>query len=893
MTPKTPLQSSLLPDDDASLDASTVAAGAALRGREGHYSELHGQLNARPGSQSQSQSQSQGQSQSQSHAGPPLAPLWKAFFEATGVEGWQELGQRAARTQRRVQEDGASYNVYAEDGQSSRVWPLELLPMMISAQEWRHINAGVIQRSKLLNATLADVYSSRRLLDEGLLPPSLVFAHPQYLRPMHGVQPLGGVHLHVLAFDLARGADGLWWVVGQRTQAPSGLGYVLENRLIIAEQFPEAFREMAVQRLAGSFQTLLQGLTRLSPEGERARVALLTPGPRNETYFEHAFLARYLGITLVEGGDLTVRDDRVYLKTTLGLERVHVLLRRVDDEFLDPLELRSDSALGVPGLVQAMRAGHVVLANAPGSGWLESPGLAAFWPGVAKRLLGEKLLLPDAAAWWCGEQAVWEEYRDALDQFVVAPTFPSSETTRGFAPAVIAGMSPAARDALLSRISQDPAAHTLQARIQPSETPVWSEGSLEQRAAVLRVFAVSDGKGSWTVLPGGLTRVATRRSRRDDPPDPWLSMQQGSASIDTWVMAEGQVDRTSLLPKPLLAADLKDVHWTVTSRSAENLFWLGRYTERAENSVRLARLTLDALTAAARGSTPPEVLRVLDAMTRRYGLVGESVPSAEQSLRVFERSLVRALPDTVEASSVGWNLRALQGCAQSLRERLSSEHWNLIHEVGDQFGRQMKELLANDFGTPLSEVTNALARVDTHLAAITGAQTDRMTRDDGWRLLSVGRQLERLDFFANALIEGFAHKLHHNEEGFALLLGLFDSTITYRAQFQGRREVPPLLQLLVHDTDNPRSLAWVARTLRERFLKLSRHDHDWALEHARGFPQPEYWSLEEISTPGGEGDYARLTALLQDCSERALDLSVQIGRRLFNHVGSIDRMVWQ
>ncbi|MDY0744168.1 circularly permuted type 2 ATP-grasp protein [Paucibacter sp. R3-3] len=883
-TPPAPLQSSLLADEE-SPDAAALAAASTLRGKDGHYSELHGQLNKAGGGH------------------PPLSPLWREFFAATGVDGWQDLGPRAQRTQRRIQEDGASYNVYDNahegGGQSSRVWPLELLPMLISAQEWQHIEAGVIQRAKLLNAALADVYGPRRLLDEGLLPASLVFAHPQYLRPMHGVVPLGGVHLHVLAFDLARGADGLWWIVGQRTQAPSGLGYVLENRLIIAEQFPEAFRSMAVQRLAGSFQTLLQGLTRLSPEGERSRVALLTPGPRNETYFEHTFLARYLGITLVEGGDLTVREDKVYLKTTQGLERVHVLLRRVDDNFLDPLELRSDSALGVPGLVQAMRAGQIVVANTPGSGWLESPGLSAFWPGVAKELLDEELLLPDTNAWWCGEAAAWNEYRDELDDFVVAPTFPSSETTRGFAPSVIASLAPAARAALLARVAQDPAAHTLQARIQPSETPVWNEGSLEPRPAVVRVFAVADGRGSWTVLPGGLTRVATHRSGavggrgRDDPPDPWLSMQQGSASIDTWVLTEGKVDRTSLLAKPLSAADLKNVHWTVTSRSAENLFWLGRYTERAENSVRLARLTLDALTSAARGSTPPEVLRVLDAMARRYGLVGESVPSAEQSLRVFERSLVRSLADTLESGSVAWNLRALQNCAQSLRERLSSEHWKLIHEVGDDFTERMQVLLGYDFGAPSSEVTGALARVDTQLAAITGAQTDRMTRDDGWRLLSVGRQLERLDFFANALIEGFAHRLHLKEEGFALLLGLFDSTITYRAQFQGRREVPPLLHLLVHDTDNPRSLAWVARTLRERFLKLSRHDHDWALEQARGFPQPEYWSLEDISRADEDGSYSRLSGLLNDCSARAMDLSVQIGRRLFNHVGSVDRMVWQ
>ena len=864
-------QGSLLPDEDPP-DAAALAAAAIEPGIEGHFSELTGQLN-RPGA-----------------AKPSLAPLWQQFFVATGTAGWLDLAGRTARVERRVQEDGASYNVFDDGAETARVWPLELLPMLVGAEEWKGIERGVIQRAHLLNKTLADVYGPRKLLDAGLLPAALVFAHPQYLRPMHGIAPLGGVHLHVLALDLARCADGLWWVVGQRTQSPSGLGYMLENRLIVAQQFPEAFREMSVQRLASSFQALLVGLMRLSPEGANARVALLTPGPHNETYFGQAFLARYLGITLVEGGDLTVRDNRVFLKTLHGLERVHVLLRRVDDEYLDPLELRSDSALGVPGLLQAMRAGEVVVANAPGAGWLESPGLSAFWPGVAKALLGEELLLPATTAWWCGEDEAWRRHRGHLDDFVVVPTFPASETTAAFAPAVPVQLSAAGREALHARILANPAAHTLLARIRPSELPVWHDGRLEPRPAVLRVFAVSDGQGSWRVLPGGLTRVS---HRRDGQADPWLSMQSGSASADTWVLTEGEVDTTTLLPQPMQAADLSRVHWTVTSRSAENLFWLGRYTERAENSVRLARLTLESLASFVRGGTCIEVLQVIDALARKYGLVGADVPPAAQGLRVFERSLMHSLIDTVHANSVAYNLQALLGCAQALRDRLSPEHWKLIQQVGELCQQGLGAVLKPGAVTAMSDVIGELSRIDTHLAAITGAQTDRMTRDDGWRLLSVGRQIERLDFLSSSLIQGFECGLQEHDDGFALLLGLFDSTITYRAQFQGRREVPPLLHLLVHDTDNPRSLAWVARTMRERFVKLSRRQSAWSDEAVIPLPHPEDWPLDLISAPGDQDKYPALIALLTDSSAQAQALSTLISRRLFSHVGSVDRMVWQ
>jgi uncharacterized circularly permuted ATP-grasp superfamily protein/uncharacterized alpha-E superfamily protein len=876
--PEPQRQTSLLPDDLP--EPALLAAAAALQGTEGHYDELHGRLN---------------------EAAAPrttLAPLWRAFFDASGTAGWQDLATRAQRVQRRVQEDGATYNVYSSENPKdvTRQWPLELLPVLIGAEEWARIETGIAQRARLLNAAMADVYGERRLLDEGLLPPSLVLGHPQYLRPLHGVKPRGGVHLHVAAFDLSRGPDGGWWVLGQRTQAPSGLGYLLENRLIIAQQFPEAFRDLRVQRVAASFQTLLQGLLRLSPAGERSRVVLLTPGPHNETYFEQVFLARYLGLTLVEGSDLTVRNNRLYLKTLHGLERVHVLLRRVDDDYLDPLELRPDSALGVPGLLQAMRAAEVVVANAPGAGWLESPGLAAFWPAVAEKLLGEELLLPATTSWWCGEEAVWDRLSPKLADYVVAPTFPansglaSGAPTSGFAPLVAAAMAPGARATLQARIEADPAAHTLQARVRPSETPVWREGALEPRAAVLRVFAISDGAGGWRVLPGGLARVS---HRRDGAHDPWLSMQRGSASADTWVQTEGEIDTTSLLPKPLTAADLAGWHRTVTSRSAENLFWLGRYTERAENSVRLARLTLEALTGSFIHGASPAVLRVLDALARRHGLVGPGVPSPEQSLRVFERSLVYALGDAEAGTSVAYNLQALRNCAQALRERLSQEHWTLIHEVGDQFREHYEQVMQSPANEPLADALALLARVTTHLAAITGAQTDRMTRDDGWRLLSVGRQIERLDFLAHVLATGFENGLHQRDDGFALLLGLFDSTITYRAQFQARREVPPLLHLLVHDTDNPRSLAWVARTMRDRFVKLARHEPLWAHELAQTLPRPEDWPLELMAAADDTGGHSALVAALRDCSAQAQALSDALSRRLFSHVGAVDRAVWQ
>jgi len=871
----TSVQTSFLPDDAP--EAAALARAAALRGTPGSFDELHGVM------------------AEAAAAGAELASAWQAFFDAVGAEGWVDLAQTKARVQRRVQDDGVTYNVYAEGAAAANAWPLEPLPFLIDAASWSAIERGVVQRARLLDAVLDDVYGSRSLLDEGLLPASLVLAHPQYLRAMHGCRPAGGVRLHVAAFDLARGSGGDWHVVNQRTQAPSGLGYLLQNRLIVSQQFPAAFRHLHVQRIASGFLGLLQGLQRLSPAGDDARVVLLTPGPHNETYFEHAFLARYLGITLVEGGDLTVRGERLFLKTLHGLEPVHVLLRRVDDEWLDPLELRGDSALGVPGLLGVIRAGQVVVANAPGAGFLESPGLAAFWPAVARRLLNEELLLPSTTSWWCGEDAVWQAQRDRLADFVVAATFPASATTQGFAPHGVAELPPDARAALLADIDARPADYTLQARLRPSEIPVWNEGALEPRAALVRVYAMTDGRGGWRVMPGGLTRVATRR---DAAQDAWLSMQHGSVSVDTWVMTEGEVDATSLLPKPLSAADLARTRRTVTSRAAENLYWLGRYTERADNSVRLARITLESL-----NSVNPLMLDALGRLALRNGLIVGGVPSPVQSVRVFERSLVHAMADP-STLSIGYNLRALRNCAQALRERLSVEHWKLIDAVGRDFEQRLGALLnPRDTATSVGgaghavesvgDVLGVLQRAATQLAAITGAQSDRMTRDDGWRLLSVGRQTERLDFLAQALMLGVQLDLPAREDGFALLLNLFDSTITYRAQFQARRELPPLLHLLALEPDNPRSLAGVARTLRDRLTRLARHEARWVQRVLDELPSPDAWSLDELCRPDDAGHHPALLAALRDLSERNLALSAEVGRRLFSHVGPGDHTVWQ
>lgn len=803
----------------------------------------------------------------------PVRP-WARFFENLGRDGFADLNRRTTDLQRQVRDNGITYNVYADAGGPQRPWSLDLFPLILTPQAWQQIEAGVLQRARLLESILADVYGPQQLLARNLLPPALVQGHPGYLRAMHGAAPAGGRRLHIAAFDLARDPAGAWWCMAQRTQAPSGLGYLLENRLIISRLFPEAFRDLKVQRLAATYRALLESLTSLCPaEGGEPRIVLLTPGPYNETYFEHAYLARYLGLTLVEGSDLTVRDQRLYLKTLKGLEPVHGVLKRLDDEFLDPLELRPDSHLGVPGLLQAVRAGNVLVANAPGSGFLESTALLGFLPALSRELLGEELKLPALPTWWCGERAAMLAVLPQLAQNVIKSTYASG----GVGAVLGRNLSRPRLDEWAGRIMREPDEYTVQGYLPLAQMPTWHSGPTGQRilprSFLLRVFAVSDGAGGWRVLPGGLTRIASRDFDI-------ASMQRGGSSADTWVLTEGEVDRTSLLHHEHPAVDTAHRSRTVTSRAAENLLWLGRYTERTENTSRLARLALDSLNGEDQTSQP--LLAWLGEVALGNGLVLPAVPPATQSRRVFERSLIAGLSDTKKVASVGFNLCALRNAAAGVRERLSLEQWNLIVRAESEF-RIGCAACVSDGEYSSVEALRVLEVLSGHTAAMTGAQTDRMTRDDGWRLLSTGRHLERLGFLAQALAAAFQTGAVHDEAGYEAVVALFDSTITFHAQYQQRHDIPALVDLLVLDRDNPRSLGWVAQTLRGRLARLAGSPPGVMPVMAMPVPDPQRWSLEALCERDAEGRHAHLVELLQQCVDASFRLSDDLSARYFAH----------
>ncbi len=840
--------------------AAAVAAG-------GHFDELRGHAF----------DQSSSTKNAAENSSESLTFEWQQFFQSIEEDGLGDLNRRAASLARQIRDNGVTYNVYSDTGGPQRPWSLDLFPLILSTDDWSRIERGVRQRVRLLEQVMADVYGPQNLLARGLLPPALVQGHPGYVREMQGAQPVGGTHLHIAAFDLARAPDGQWRVVSQRTQAPSGLGYLLENRLAVSHLFAQGFDAMKVQRLAGTYRALLDHIKHVSPGGADSHIALLTPGPYNETYFEHAYLARYLGLSLVQGADLIVRGQHLYLKTLKGLEPVHVLLKRVDDQYLDPLELRADSTLGVAGLMQVIRAGNVLVANAPGSGFLESPALMGFLPALSQHFLGEALALPSLPTWWCGERMAMDAALPRLAESAIKPTYPGSAHHGDFDAVLGHSLNPREIDEWAGRIALQGDDHTVQAYSALSQMPTWRGengcGQLGLNSVILRVFAVADGHQSWRVLPGGLARVAGASNDI-------AAMQRGGSSADVWVLTQDPVDTTTLPAHSFNAHSVAQRKRLVTSRAGENLFWLGRYTERSENQIRLARLTLESLHGEDQSSLA--LLTWLSQLAAANTLVLPGVPPAQQSRRVFERSLIAGLGSSELSTSVGFNLRALRMAAANVRERLSLEHWNLIVLCEQELTTAAAQL-SQGSELPALQAQQLLKVASDHLSAITGAQTDRMTRDDGWRLLSIGRQIERLGFLSSSLLRGLETGSVLTDGGFDAMVALFDSTTPFRAQFQQSNDLAALIDFLVLDRDNPRSLGWVAQTLRGRLAKLADSYPQQLSELALRVPDPQSWSLDALCEPDSDAAYPLLLDVLRQCTQAAFDVSEDVSQLYFTH----------
>jgi uncharacterized circularly permuted ATP-grasp superfamily protein/uncharacterized alpha-E superfamily protein len=782
--------------------------------------------------------------------GAPRA-VWSRFFDAFAALSPAEIERRFASADRHLREAGVTYR--APGDTADRMWSLSHLPLIIDEADWRQLTDGIAQRAQLLEMVLSDLYGEGKLVAEGAIPAAAIAGSNEYLRAVCGIKPPGGRYLNLYAADVGRGPDGRWWVLGDRTQAPSGAGYALENRLVLSRAFTSLYKSMNVERVAPFFEAFRDSL-RASADRDEPRIGLLTPGSFSETYFEHATLARYLGFMLVEGDDLAVSGDRIHIRTVAGLKRLDVLLRRVDSNFLDPLELDASSHLGVPGLIDVLRKNGVVVANMPGSGVLEARALLGFLPSLAGRLLGQDLKMPHIATWWCGQKAAREEVLSRLDEFAIEGAY--GRTVPGFpgnGPLLAGELSASERDRLRNAISERGVDYAGQELVRLSTTPVWEDGRIAPRPFVLRVFAAATADG-WTIMPGGFCRIA------EEPDARAVSMGDGARAADVWVVSDKAVSTATLLPAHDTVR-IRRIAGVVPSRAADNLFWLGRYLERAEATLRLIRaLGTQARDPAKGSSSGLYSVERIQRLLVTWGATSQTARS--QSAKVA----AEALQSEARFGSALSLLRAAQRTATSLRERLSPDAWQVITEMAERLASEVDD----DDG-----VISTAELILRELASFAGLAQENMNRAAGWRFLDMGRRAERAINTAR-----FARQFAYDEAGeedLDVLLTLVDCQITYRSRYLVGPLLAPVRDLVVLDPYNPRSVAFQVAALNDHIAAIPSLKEHGLIERPQRLAVAAQATLTTAEASALEAK--TLFALEQDL----LNLADAIGLHYFPH----------
>ena len=734
---------------------------------------------------------------------------WRPFFEALRESGLEDMENRQQEARRLLRENGVTHNLHGDPEGLNRPWELDPIPLIISSQEWAAIESGLIQRALILQLVLTDLYGDRRLITEGVLPLELVFSLEGLLLPCVRTPQ----QLVLYAADLVRGRDGRMWVVSDRSQAPSGAGYALENRTVLARVAPALFRACQVRRLSFFFQTLRGRLEAIAPRQQDShRIAVLTPGPGDETYFEQAYMAAYLGYPLVLGDDLTVRDEQVWLKSIDGLKKVDVLLRHVDDRLCDPLELRSDSSLGVAGLMEAARLGNVSLANSLGSGVLENAGLMAFLPQISRRLLGEELELPSVATWWCGQPTELSYVLENLERLIIKTTYSRPEVQTVLGPR----LSHAELATWRQRIAAAPHLYVGQEQVDFSTTPSLLDGRLEPHHAILRSFLVADGD-TYAAMPGGLTRTAPAK-------DHFVAdAAVNTVSKDTWILAQEAEQRLSLWLRPERNVMVEADSISLPSHTAENLYWFARYAERAEGAARLLRTVLrmlgerDEFGDMADADCLRLLLRALTQLTSTApGFLGRG---SGARLRRPRRELLSIILERERAGSLSSTLHSLRRTAYSVRDRWSTDTWRVIDDIQEHWAA-----LETQPGVGLERARSDLDQLVTDLAALTGLTMESMTRELGWIVLDIGRRIERGVLLVTVLRATLVPRSDEPVEYLLLesILASKESLITYRRRYRSHLQLQTVLELLLLDETNPRSLNYQLSRLQEHMASLPR-----------------------------------------------------------------------
>lgn len=720
-------------------------------------------------------------------------PHWQRFLQLFRTIPPADFARRNLQADRMLRENGVNYHSPSDGGEGARPWRLDLLPLVTTAAEWAAVETALAQRAKLLNLIIADIYGHRRLLESGLLPPEVLFANPEYLRPFCDLQNGDQSPMFLYAAELARRADGTFCVMADRSEAPAGPGFALENRIVSSRSMASGFKQLAVERLAPFFVRLQNSLRRRTARPtDSPRIVLLSSGPGHPYYFEDVYLARYLGYTLVEGGDLAVRSDVLCMKTLSGLVPVDIVMTRCAEAGLDPLELGGYSAHGVPGILNAVRARNVAVVNTPGCGIVGAPVFMPFLPELCQHLLAEPLLLPSIPSWWCGDATALTEVLHRFDELVLKPAFQKS----GGEEIIISDLTSQQKSDCRARLQAEPWNWVAQEKVRRSGAPVWTPEGIRTGHVALRAFLVEDEK-QWHLMPGGLIRIAP------DTEPMQLSVSGGDSSKDLWVLADRRVEPVTLLTPQDQPAELQRTSALFPSRVADNLFWLGRSIDRCDLLARLIRGLAERL--AGEGSVDVHEVRFLARLLSEQGQLepGFVLEGLESQLPSLAEALPAAIFDAQEYGGLAISVRELTRLASLVRDWISPDTWHRINVTADTF----RSASVRD-NRDLTDVVTASNALIGDLASVSGLIADGMNRGPSWRFLEIGRSIERAVSTAQMLLTADLRRGNASPAVLRTLIEILDVRMTYRFRYRDNLQRNAVLDLAISDESNPRSLAF-------------------------------------------------------------------------------------
>lgn len=713
-----------------------------------------------------------------------MRPVWAPFIAHMSGLKAGEVAARFSRGEQYLRDAGVYFRQYSTGPTQEREWPLSHVPVLLAEAEWTAICQALTQRAELLERVMADLYGPAALVRDGHLPAEMVARNPHWLRPLVGVRPQSGHFLHHLAFEIGRSPDGSWFVLGDRAQAPSGAGFALENRMATTRIFSDLFPRANVHRLAGFFRAFREAMDDLAGPGRRS--AILTPGPNNDTYYEHTYIARYLGLTLLEGEDLIVRDGQALVRTVNGLEPLGLLWRRIDSEFADPLELNEGSQIGTPGLIEALRAGRLSLINALGSGVLEARAMMAFLPRIAEVLTGESLKMPNIATWWCGQPRERDHVRRNAEGMMIGSAMdPALPFAMGSSTAF--GSALESDEKVAAWLERSGNMLVGQEAVTLSTTPAYREGRLVPRPMTVRVFAARTPAG-WTFMPGGYARIGKRSDVTA------LAMQAGGSVADVWVVSPRAVAPDSLVTTTAFERAAPGI---LPARAADNLYWLGRYVERTEGALRLLRAW--HLRLAETGDPAEPRLRLMAAYLTRCGLPPD-----------------KPVPDALPGL-----LAAARGSAAKVRDRFSPDGWAALNDLAKSARRLAAKVEPGD------DAAQAMGILLRKLSGFSGLVHENMYHHEGWRFLSIGRAQERADGLLMMLGTFAAPRVVTGALEIAVELG--DSVMTHQRRYRFGPSRDTVLDLLVLDANNPRAVLHQIALIRRHLARLPQAGTDGRL----------------------------------------------------------------